>query len=733
MSIARKHRFQHVTTSWVRKLGAFLYFCDEFVAPLMDVIRRPAIAHAFFLSALVKISDWDNALYLSAHEYPVSWMNPVLAAYLGVSIELIGAVCLSFGFMTRFAAFPLLVLTIIAQYAYQAVNAQVFWIIMLGYWCVKGGGLKSIDFLLRGLKDSALPLAATFGSLFDWLKRVVRPFYLLFIRLWIAGVLYVAGHTAIENMHLASWLNILAYQPHQSALRMAGDFFWVPLACGLGALCLALGIATRLWAILALIVIGIATHTGQATDALHAEFLYWIMLLSILFFEGAEKYSLDGLIRSWLAKTFPQFSGRFPAITAAMPHVVIVGAGFGGVAAARSLRTTACRVTLIDKHNYHLFQPLLYQVATAGLSPSDIATPIRSLFRDQQNIRVRLGEVTGVDKKARRVKLKDGLTIDYDYLVLATGARHSYFGKDEWSAFAPGMKRVEDAIAVRAKLLKAFEIAENTDNETLRQALMTFVIVGGGPTGVELAGALAELAHEGMADEFRRIDPAQAKIILVEAGPKLLAVMPDELSIYTKSALEKLGVTVMTGGRVETIDHSGVIVNGERINSQNVIWAAGVQASPAAQWLGAEADRAGRVKVGKDLRIAGHDNIYVIGDTALAEVWNGKPVPGLAPAAKQGGKFVAFHIQARIEERDPKQAFSYQHYGSLATIGRQSAVADFGKLKMKGTIAWWFWGVVHIAFLGNLQSRIAVTTQWVWAYLTFKRSTRLITESTTNQ
>ncbi len=730
MSVARKHRFQHTTTTWVRRIGAFLHISDEVIAPLLDIIRRPAIAHAFFLSALVKIADWDNALYLSANEYPVSWMNPVLAAYVGVTIELVGALLLSLGLMTRFAALGLLILTIVMQFAYQPVNAQAFWIIMLGYWVVKGGGLKSIDFLLRGLKDSALPLAQSFAAMFHWLQYSAGPFYFLFMRVWIAGVLYVAGHTAMESMSLIGWLQFLEYQPQLSVLRMSDASFWATLVCGAGAISLALGFATRFWALLALIMLGSATAQTGVSDAQTAAFFYWIMLLSILFFSGANKISLDHLIRRALGKLFPEFSGQFPATSDSMPHVVIVGGGFGGVAAASALRTTACRVTLIDKHNYHLFQPLLYQVATAGLSPSDIAVPIRSLFRDQDNIRVLMGEVNGVNKQKRQVMCVDGKVIDYDYLVLATGARHSYFGKDEWSAFAPGMKKVEDAIAVRGKLLKAFEMAENTDDAAKREALLTFVIVGGGPTGVELAGALAELAHQGMEQEFRNIDPSKARIYLVEAGPRLLAMMPEDISAYTKEALEKLGVTVMTGGRVEMIDADGVIVSGQRITSVNVIWAAGVQASPAAKWLAVEADRAGRVKVNTDLTVIGEESIYAIGDTAWADVWNGKPMPGLAPAAKQSGQFVARHIRAKIEGATPKKAFSYQHYGSLATIGRKAAVADFGKFRVKGALAWWFWGFVHIAFLANMQSRIAVMVEWFWAYLTFKRSTRLITDTT---
>lgn len=340
-----------------------------------------------------------------------------------------------------------------------------------------------------------------------------------------------------------------------------------------------------------------------------------------------------------------------------------------------------------------------------------------------------LGEVSGVDKGTQRVMMRDGASLRYDYLVLATGARHSYFGKDEWADFAPGMKRIEDAIGVRAKLLKAFEAAENTDDPVARDALLSFVIVGGGPTGVELAGALAELAHKGMEDEFRRIDPKKAKIFLVEAGPRLLAAFPEALSAYTKTALEKLGVTVLVGGRVETIDASGVVISGQRIAAANVFWAAGVQASPAAQWMGGEADRAGRLKVGKDLTVPGAGNVYAIGDTVLADVWKGKPMPGLAPAAKQSGAFVAKHIRARIEGATPKAEFKYRHMGSLATIGRRAAVADFGKLRMQGPLAWWFWGAVHVLFLANLQSRLAVVFEWCWAYITYKRSTRLITES----
>ncbi|MFM9890536.1 MAG: FAD-dependent oxidoreductase [Rickettsiales bacterium] len=730
MSQAITHRYRHIFADIMRGIGQVLRFSERVLAPVMDLIRRISIAQAFFISGALKLGNWDTALYLAANEYPLSWIDPVSAAYLGVAIEIICPVLLVLGLMTRFAALPLLILTAIAQIAYHPVNAQAFWIIILGYWVVMGAGRNSLDHLLRGLKDTALPLSKTFSYFFAWLTRVIGPIYLLGMRLWIAAVLYVAGHAAMESMSFAEPLQFLEYQPHYSVLRTMQENGLAELLCGAGALLLALGFGTRLVAAASLVLLAVLTQDIDASSVQETEFVYWFMLLTILFFRGPGALSLDHIVRLTLGKIFPQLDGMATKNYDGLPHVVIVGAGFGGVATARMLRTTACRITLVDKHNYHLFQPLLYQVATAGLSPSDIATPIRGLFRDQENIRVMMNEVTGIDKAARHVKLANGKSLAYDYLVLATGARHSYFGKDAWSEFAPGMKRVEDAIAVRGKLLRAFEAAENTDDAALREKLLSFVIVGGGPTGVELAGALAELAHQGMEDEFRRIDPANAKIYLVEAGPRVLAVMPESISTYTQKALEKLGVTVKTGGRVETIDADGVVVNGERIASLNVIWAAGVQASPAAQWLGGEADRAGRLKVNADLSVPNCPGVYAIGDTVLAEVWKGKPMPGLAPAAKQSGQFVAKHIRARIEGSVPQKAFHYRHYGSLATIGRKAAVADFGKVKLQGALAWWFWGAVHVLFLANLQSRVAVMVEWFWAYLTFKRSIRLITDST---
>src|SRR5262249_42751861 len=344
-------------------------------------------------------------------------------------------------------------------------------------------------------------------------------------------------------------------------------------------------------------------------------------------------------------------------------------------ACARALRHAPASITLIDQQNYHLFQPLLYQVATAGLSPADIAIPIRTIFRDQFNAKVMLATVTGVNTERREV-LADGLSIPYDYLGIATGATHSYFGKDAWAPFAPGLKRVEDGTFVRRRMLEAFEHAEVAASEVERRRLLTFVIVGGGPTGVELAGAIAELAHVGMEKDFRNFDPATAEIILVQAGPRLLPAFPESLSEVAGRSLADAGVKVFLNSKVSLNDADGVMVNDRRIYSRTVLWAAAVAASPAAKWLNAEADTAGRVKVQPDLSVPHLPDVYVIGDAALANCWKGQPVPGLAPAAKQGGAFVAKVIRAKLRGETMSQPFSYRHLGSLATIGRQSAVTD---------------------------------------------------------
>jgi NADH dehydrogenase len=407
------------------------------------------------------------------------------------------------------------------------------------------------------------------------------------------------------------------------------------------------------------------------------------------------------------------------------PRVVIVGAGFGGIFAAAQLAKAPVDVTLIDRRNYHLFQPLLYQVATAGLSPADIAYPIRSIVSRYRNTSVMLGKVTGVDVAGGQVLVGDR-KVPYDYLIVATGARHAYFGHDEWEPYAPGLKKIEDATEIRRRVLLAFEHAEATEDEAERRRLLTFVIVGGGPTGVEMAGAVVELAHKALSRDFRHIDPKAARVILVEAAPRVLLTFPESLSETARRSLEKLGVEVRLGKAVTACDENGVKVGDARIDSGTVIWCAGVAASPAARWLGAEKDRAGRVKVGRDLTMPGHANIFVIGDAAVAEDETGKPFPGVAPVAKQQGTYAARAIMALMRGEQPPP-FRYRNYGNLATIGRKAAVADFGWLRVSGFPAWLLWGVVHIAFLIGFRNRIAVLLDWMWAYVTFQRGARLIT------
>ena len=423
--------------------------------------------------------------------------------------------------------------------------------------------------------------------------------------------------------------------------------------------------------------------------------------------------------------TVPATEGR-----PARPRVVILGAGFAGLTAAQKLAGADLDVILVDRHNYHLFQPLLYQVATAGLSPAQIAGPIRSVLRRQANATVRLAKVTGIDTAGHRVETTEG-HIAYDWLIVATGARHAYFGHDEWEPFAPGLKRIDDATALRRRILLAFEKAENAAADMMRQRELTFVVVGGGPTGVELAGAIAELAKKALARDFRNIDPRQARIILIEAGERVLAAFPPSLSADAKRDLERLGVEVRLGAMVTDVGPMGVVIDGrEGIESECVIWAAGVAASPAAKWLEAEKDCAGRVKVNPDLSLPGHPEIFVIGDTALVLGPDGKPVPGLAPAAKQQGAFVARLLRRRLQGKIGEVRFRYRNRGTLATIGRASAVADFRWIRVSGFLAWLLWGMIHVLFLIGYRNRILVLTEWLWAYVSFQRGARLITGTT---
>src|SRR5258705_5179958 len=411
------------------------------------------------------------------------------------------------------------------------------------------------------------------------------------------------------------------------------------------------------------------------------------------------------------------------------PRTIIVGAGLGGLAAARALKNTPAEITLIDRTNHHLFQPLLYQVATAVLTPSQIATPIRSILRNQKNVTVILGEVTGVDKDQKRVFVSDAdrqnVPISYDCLILATGSTHSYFGHNEFEQFAPGLKSLADAEAARNKILQAFELAEAEDDPARHRDLLTFILVGAGPTGVEMAGALAVLVRTNLKSEFRRIDPASARIVLVDMAPRVLGPFSEGLSKAAKARLENLGVEVRLGHSVDQIDADGIMVAGERIASKTVIWTAGVSPSPAGKWLNVETDRAGRVRIQKDLTVPGHPEIFVAGDTASLDQ-NGKPLPGVAQVAIQQGRYAGKLIRSRVVGNRPPGPFSYLDKGTMAVVGKGFAVLQSGKVQISGFGAWLTWAAVHLQFLATSSLRLSVFLQWVWTYVTGQRGDRLI-------
>jgi len=411
------------------------------------------------------------------------------------------------------------------------------------------------------------------------------------------------------------------------------------------------------------------------------------------------------------------------------PRIVIVGGGFGGLAAARALRNAPAEVIVIDRTNHHLFQPLLYQVATSVLTPGQIASPIRGILGKQRNTTVILGEVTGVDKDQKYVIVRDadreGVRLPYDYLILATGVTHSYFGHNEFEQFAPGLKSLADAVAIRNKILQAFEQAEAEEDPSRHRELLTFVLVGAGPTGVEMAGAIAIMVRSTLKKEFRRIDPAAARIVLVDMAPRVLPPFSEELSRAAKQRLESLGVEIRLGHSVDQIDADGVVVAAERIASKTVIWTAGVSPSPAGKWLGVQTDRAGRVRVEKDLTIPGHPEIFVVGDTASLDQ-NGKPLPGVAQVAMQQGRYAGKLIQGRLRGRPDQQPFSYFDKGSMAVVGKGFAVLQAGKIQLSGFPAWLAWAAVHLEFLAQSSLRVSVFVQWVWTYVTGQRGSRLI-------
>ena len=623
---------------------------------------------------------------------------------IGTAMQILSPLLLAFGLLTRPAVVVLLLKAVLVPLPPDAEALRPFWLVLLVWLAISGPGPLALDRLLgRGLQRSAVPGAAKIAAAYRLASSSLTPVALLGLRAWLA-----AAMAAIVLPDMAAITPLLPHVPAMVAHLPAS----LDLA---SATLLAAGLAVRPVCLVLLVLVPIG-HVMTIND----DRLYWLLTLAVLVASGGGPLSLDRASAAVMRHL------RRIAPPTALPHVVIVGGGFGGVAAAKGLRGAACRVTLIDQRNFTLFQPLLYQVATAGLSAAEIATPIRALFRTQPNVRVMLGRVTGVDPGNQLLQLEDG-SVSYDVLVLATGARHSYFGRDDWAGLAPGLKAIEDATAIRHRLLDAFEQAENCNDPVSAAAWLTFVIVGGGPTGVELAGAVAELARHGMDGEFRRIDPAKARVVLVQSGPKLLPSFPARLSDEAARSLERLGVEVRLNRKLEALTHGQAIVSSEIIQTHTVLWAAGVMASDAASWTGAKADRAGRLEVGADLSVPGQPAIFAIGDTAASTAWNGKPVPGLAPAAKQGGAYVAQIIRARLRGTHPPPPFRYRHFGSLATIGRQSAVAEFGPILVTGPLAWWLWGAAHIAFLIGGRNRIAVMVNWFWAYVTFRRGTRLIT------
>jgi NADH dehydrogenase FAD-containing subunit/uncharacterized membrane protein YphA (DoxX/SURF4 family) len=656
-------------------------------APIVDLLVRLSLAKAFFDPGMLPHLPFLEALRTAG----------AVQVMAQVAVQAGGPLLLAAGFLVRPVALLMLVLTLLAPAGIGPHDEHLFWAALFGWYVVQGAGALSLDALLgKGLGLSPLPLAGRAAAAAAWFERAGAPLYRLVLRLWLAAALVFAVAAP-------------AMLPSMQAALLPG---WAAI---LAALLLALGLATPVVAVVLL-----AAASGAAAMGLdQGGTLYGPLLLLLLGAAGAGRYSLDHAILLLLHRdvTLPEDA----------PHVAIVGAGFGGMACAEGLRHAGARVTLIDQHNFTLFQPLLYQVATGSLSPADIATPIRSAFRGDGFVTVLCGTVGGIDTASRRVAV-DGRHLAYDALVLATGAGHGYFGHDEWAAFAPGLKSMHDATAIRSRILAAFERAEATPDEAARRVALTFLVCGAGPTGVELAGAISELSRGGMDKDFRNFDPASARIMLVQAGPRVLPQFDERLSAFARRSLEALGVDVRVDSRVEAIDADGVTIGGERVDAGTVLWAAGVVASPAASWLGVTPDRAGRVQVGPDLSVPGLPDVFAIGDTALSMAWEGRAVPGLAPAAKQGGAYVARVLRARLRGARPPPPFRYRHQGSLATIGRKSAIADFGRIRLTGAIAWWLWGAVHLLFLIGARNRFSVMLGWAWSYVTMDRGVRLITE-----
>jgi NADH dehydrogenase FAD-containing subunit/uncharacterized membrane protein YphA (DoxX/SURF4 family) len=704
-------RFWLARFAMVRLFADFWDSLAQLAWPYAELIIRLWIAKLFFFFGMQQLMHW--AAVLVDEENPFPLLAPIVSAYLSTGANLLCAILLALGAMTRYASLPLLILAVITQFRFEPFDTQLFWIALFCWYVIHGAGPISLDQLLRrGLADSAIPLIPRAIRFSQWVKSSGTSRYLTVLRLWLGAALVVA---ASAHARLSLGTGAERWLPLDVAMRLP------MMVAMVGGVALVVGAGTRYVALLLLL----GLFAFSVVDPRQTDSIYLLMLLAILVVHGGGVLAIDALARRWQSRLFSVPSSDQLA-SRNWPRVVIVGAGFGGLRCAQALKGAKAAVTLVDRNNFHLFQPLLYQVATAALSPGDIAMATRQIFRDAPATRLLLSTVTGIDTEKRLV-LTERREIPYDYLVLATGATHSYFGKDEWARHAPGLKHVEDALEVRRRILTAFERAEESENESEKEALLTFLIVGGGPTGVELAGAIAELARFGLNQDFRTFDPANARIIVVQAGARLLPTFPERLSGIAQRALEKLGVEIRLASRVNHIDEQGVGVDSERIEARTILWAAGVEASPAATWLKVPADRAGRIVVGEDLSVPGMANVFAVGDTVASNAWNGQPVPGLAPAAKQGGAYVAKQIRALIDARAPMPAFRYRHLGSLATIGRKAAVADFGAFKLWGAPAWWLWGVVHIGFMLGIRNRVATLLNWFWSYLKFGGGIRLIT------
>ncbi|HEY4340471.1 MAG TPA: NAD(P)/FAD-dependent oxidoreductase [Steroidobacteraceae bacterium] len=678
--------------------------------PIFDLIVRIALAQVFLINAMMaSLRLQSSGLYTAPVMHFDAFMRPLFKTAPASFMEVVFAALFAAGLFTQLSALALLCLALAGAVS-VASDTRLFVCALLMAYGLSGSAFFSVDNLFGGLASSALTIAARMQGAAGWVRGHILAIFDAALRVWL-GVSVLHSHFGPAGTE-----TLLAGFP---SAAISPAYSWISNLLGV---LLVVGLATRYVAIGSLLAVSL--------DAMMAPFsvaqFYWALILARVVLQGAGPGSLDALIEARLRRHFPELAGQPIFSLEGLPQVVIVGAGFAGIACAKALRHAPVGVTLIDRVNYHVFQPLLYQVATASLSPGDIATPVRSLFREAFNTRVVYGTVTDVDTVCRVVKL-DSASIPYDYLVLATGATHGYFGNDAWCRFAPGLKRLEDATEIRRRLLIAFERAELAEDSEERKALLTFLVVGGGPTGVELAGAIAELARLGMHKDFRRFDPCEARIVLVQSAARILPSFPETLAVIAQHSLERLGVEVFTGERVEAIDEQGVTIGGKRLAARTVLWAAGVVASAAGVWLKATCDGMGRIVVGPDLTVPGYREVFAIGDTAASKGWAGQNVPGLANAAKQAGTYAARAIRARIGGTCPSRPFRYRHWGSMAAIGRKSAVVDFGRVRLWGVLAWWLWGLLHVGLLVGARNRLATLVNWFWCYITFRSAIRLIT------